>query len=421
MVKKILSKIVKKNVKMADFIPWVWIGLILGCAAGCTGCASSGIHSTFQPKVLDVSSETLKVTTKLPLLWSKTMRGAISGLSMAKNGQAILVATSPDPDIVGSASSFLLSWLDSRGKLVWRKKLASPIKDQDLSPDGKFAVVTNYSDEVMAYNEQGKQMWTQKGTCRPYVLPLTRKTLCYHDDDPESDIAFDVFDLRGEKVLSYPISADILSLKYTSDERYFVLALTRGWVVLLDSEFRLVWERKVEGELIDVSVSSGDRPTVSALFRSFASGRQDPSPSALALFDLQGNMKGRLALEIQPIQLEFSSQGNHLALYGNGKSGQHLQVLNFPLPGELSRWRWPASSDYSIQMASVGEGVFMGIENPISRRNHLLYFENSGKQVLNWEIPGDERTYLYAYRVSQQAKRVAIATDDGKIAVFRLN
>src|SRR5689334_17778690 len=94
------------------------------------------------------------------LLWSKKVPGSISGMSASEGAKAILVASSPDPDIEGSSNRYLLSWYNAKGHLVWQKKMDAPVREQDVASDGSLAVISNYSAELLVWNAQGKRLWS---------------------------------------------------------------------------------------------------------------------------------------------------------------------------------------------------------------------------------------------------------------------
>ncbi|MBI2712703.1 MAG: hypothetical protein HYX41_07620, partial [Bdellovibrio sp.] len=153
---------------------------------------------------------------KLSILWSLRVPGAVSSLSGDLAG-GVLVATNPDPDIEGSSTRFLLTRISPKGKILWQKTMDDPVKEQDLSSDGKLAVISNYGDQLILFNERGKVLWSNQGTCKPYFLNFSKKILCYHDEDVDAKVAFELFDYSGKRIKSFGITGDILSFKLALD------------------------------------------------------------------------------------------------------------------------------------------------------------------------------------------------------------
>ena len=128
------------------------------------------------------------------LAWSKKLNGAISGISLSRDEKVILVATSVDKEIDGRSRYPLLSRFNTRGTRLWQISLKSPVRDLDLDEKGNMIVISNYQNELIAFNAQGKKRWSVDVTCRPFVVDHSKSIFCYHDDDAQPQVAFDVFD-----------------------------------------------------------------------------------------------------------------------------------------------------------------------------------------------------------------------------------
>ena len=200
-------------------------------------------------------------------LWTRKMPGAISSLSLTKNGQFIHVATAPESEISGSSPHHLLIRYDAKGHLLWQERMRYPIRDLAASADGSLIVISNYEGQLVGMDKHGKILWESQGMCRLQFLQASQLIICYHDDDAAPQIAFDLFDWNGKKGFSYRIEKDILSLKVSADEKNRILGLADGRVVLLDSANQPLWKQNVLGEIADVAVSGTDQPTAAVLFQ----------------------------------------------------------------------------------------------------------------------------------------------------------
>ena len=162
--------------------------------------------------------------------------------------------------------------------------------------------------------------------CKP--IPLGKRFLCYHDDDAEPDVAFDVYTAAGRKVLFYPITRDVLALKVSDDERNVAIALQGSQVLLFDPEFRSLWQRSVAGEVVDLAVSAGAHPRVAVLYNRPAATAGAESPGqGIALLNEQGAVLGETSVTGRAAQVEGLSDGQGFATFGNGKGGQVRRVL----------------------------------------------------------------------------------------------
>src|SRR5262249_40300538 len=138
------------------------------------------------------------------------------------------------------------------GRTSWHRELDAAVKSMAASDDGKLAYVSTYDNKLSAIDARGRTLWSTSGMCKP--LPLTQKRfLCYHDDDAEAGVAFDVYTDRGRKLLSYPITRDILALKLSADERNTVIALQGGQLILFGPDFHAQWLKRMPGGIADVA------------------------------------------------------------------------------------------------------------------------------------------------------------------------
>lgn len=429
-------------------------------------CLTLSVHAVAGPGLKSKTPKSKGVKRSLTLLWSQKLPGAISSLSAAPSGE-VLVATNPDPDIVGSSSRFLLTRYNAHGKIAWQKVMDEPVKEQDLSADAKITVVSNYGDRLLVYNAQGKLLWTAQGTCKPYFLNKSQKILCYHDEDVDPKIAFDLYDLKGNRLVSYPISGDILGFKLAMDQRAFGAGLTQGRVVLFSDDGALKWQKQLPGEVVDLAVSSGPIPRMAVLLREVT---EEGSPvvikgkkqrkkirlggQTLYVLNENGETLRKVQLPVKALQVEMTPTGDRVFYYGCSHAGsaatpitqffkedllppgrgQILGSLNLSKNHQAKDWvHGLAQPSVYFHPFVVGRsGVFFGVESSQEdsqssagfkdRGNQLLLINETGDAAETLPISSDEGAFFYAHRVAEgsatRQTRVVVSTDDGRVNVY---
>jgi hypothetical protein len=427
------------------------LSLLLGIA-GCAGHSSHGSygshtighavleHAGIRHPVRGLASDVKNPLKSLQVtsLWTQKMPGAISSMSLASYARLVLVATTPDPDIVGSARTPLLSLLSAQGKVLWRKTMTLPVKEQDLAADGSLVVVSNYSGELTAWDRHGTLLWQVEGNCRPQILRRSKKILCYHDDDADPRTAFDLLDWDGHKLATYQMSGteDVLALKLALDEKHLVLGLTSRDHGSQMAYFRLdtgggavsvqpqqqpaalaltpEWIQTLPGEVVDVAVASavsdamGDTtPVAAAVVRvPFAPPlvaaptvvpsvlpTQKGDGHSVVLLGAKGVIRSQFKAEIHLDQIEFSGDSSKLYFYSNHETGQQWGAWQWPQnpqPAWLQMGTSPSEYSSYLTVASVvsdsdlkGETLWAGYEvNGVTEgngvRSHLLAFSPQG-------------------------------------------
>ncbi len=362
-------------------------------------------------------------------LWTIKSKGAISYLAFAQKAHTLLIATSPDSDIEGSARFYFLTAYNDQGRELWSQKMQSPVKDLDLSGDGKFAVVSNYENELLAFDAQGKLLWKTEGTCKPYILSLNQKILCHHDDDAKPQIVFDVLDWNGKKTFSYsPTSnlGDALVMKVASDESQVALAFRQGQVEVLNQDFKKIGQAKVDGEIVDLAISKAKEPILAVLYgpplvkgQKMTQKTTDDKQS-VALFQSSGKEIAKGKLETQALQLEWSPAGDRLYHYGNSPQGQKFGQISLPSMKQL----WIRGSEFpAVYSSAIAVGVahvVVGFEetSTAGKNNHLLVFDSSGQQKQGIRLAADLGAHLYSFRASFGAGLCFVATDDGRLSAY---
>ncbi len=418
-------------------------GLMYSCSTTQVDADPAGIRS--DPPAAEEQSPRGKVSP----LWQKRLSGYVTDLAVSADGKALLVAAAPNRDIPDGARDYLVRRFDGAGEEDWSVKPSAPVKSLAISRDGRVSVVATYDDTITAYDEDGDILWSVEATCRPVLLAKAAKFICYHDDDAEPRIAFDVFDLAGKKLLSHAIQQDVLALKVSRDERNLVIALTGGQVVLFGPDFKPVWKRTLAGEVSDLDVASGPEPRVAVLFQpefhpgsaaltppvatpGSTRGRERAkvgrhAPQRIALIDPSG--KSQLDSEPEQFceQVSFTDNGDGVVVHGNGSKGQYLSVFTVPSSSNGPfRPRWtkvvPHFSDNSARLIVAPGQVIVGFEDSTQydRQSRLMSL-SSARGLDRWSVPvqTDEGAYLYTDGVAGDGRLLVIGSDDGRLAAFR--
>jgi hypothetical protein len=419
-------------------------GLTLaGCASAPRSSAPSQQPSLVAAPAMDavVSPSSFEARK----LWTREVPGLMTDLSVSRDGSAILMATVPNPE-AGSGpreTGHGLTRYDRSGKKVWRIELKGVVKSLALTDDGKLALVSTYNSELLAIDARGRIAWKADGMCKP--VPMGKRFLCYHDDDAEPGVAFDVFTAGGRKILVYPITRDVLALKVSDDERNVAIALEGGQVILFDRELRSLWQRQVGGEVIDLAVSAGQHPRVGVLYNpgspsasegEAATGGGIGAGQGIAFFDDRGEMIGQASPRAHSGQIETLSGGTGFATFGNSHQGQTVAYYEIPAMAQPApagsapapipeKWRraYPRPADYTPSLITTRDLVIVGFEEsvPGERKSHLLAFDPEG--ALKWNIPlvTQDGAYLYAHEFAPKPSLLAVGTDDGFLSVYRLS
>lgn len=378
-----------------------------------------------------VTRSDAKKPLSIQKLWSKGLDGYITELNLAKQGNAVLVATLPDYDHEGGSRKNLLRYYDGNGRHRWSEIMPTQVKSQALSQDGSLAVATTHENQVIAYNSKGHKLWTAPGTCMPFIIESRKEILCYHDDDAEPLVAFDIFDWNGNLKKSYPIKNDILALKVSKDEQHVAIALTKGNVVVLGPDYKMEWSGTLSGEIIDLDVSSGADPRVAVVY---SAGLGKPQKIA---FMKRGKVISETSPRQQVTQVALSPDASSVFAYGNEGGGQYVGFFEGQPLKEVWQHGVESNAHYtqtlfvsSIKPREKTPAVLqaiLGVEQVSgnSRQSEVVGLDSTG--ALMWRLPvssslgADEGAFLYAQSWSPSVAKLAIATDDRHFGVFQVS
>ncbi len=388
------------------------------------GCSVSGCSTTTRTYGSREALPFLNSTATGPTPttgWRHQLEGKLTDLSVARNSGEVLVS-----EVLESISEnrTQVSLFSDRGSRLWKTRLSAPVRSQAISPGGRWIVLSTYDEELIRLDARtGEVRWrvTDSGICRPIVLEKSSRVLCHHDDDGSPGVVFEVFDDRGQKLHTERSASDSLVLKVSDDDERTLIGFVKGRLLLLDADFRKLWERKLDGEIVDLDVSS---PTEKGAFIEAAALVNDPQEGQ-ALFTLAEGAKKiqRVAQHIPLQQVVLSNNGKWLSLYGNGPRGQAVAQYDTE-PRLEERWSHhsPRYADYNLRMDLFGASTLIGFENieDRTRFNHVIAFDRSG--AMKWNIPlqADQGAYLYSQGLARTPGMLVVGTDDGVITAFHL-
>lgn len=358
-------------------------------------------------------------TPRVHRVWVKPIAGVMTDLAAARSGDAVLVATIPDPDsLLGPGErAHGLTRFDGKGRKLWHIETPGAVRAMALSDDARIGLVSTYENVLFAIDPRGRILWKRSGICRP--IPFGKRFICFHDDDAESQVAFELYTRRGEKLLSFPIAHDALSMRVSADERNSVVALVGGEIIFFDTALHEVWRHKVAGEVVDAAVSGGESPRVAVLYNiPGGPGRAQ----GIELFDAGGESIAKLTPATRLGQVALTPSGEGLVTYGNGVQGQFAAFQSLPSGVEIWHHASPHPAGFASNVIVTQERVIIGFENEDegAGRNHVLAFGFDG--VLRWDVPLPTRDggYLYADSFSPARGLLTVGTDDGVVSAFRI-
>ena len=261
--------------------------------------------------------------------------------------------------------------------------------------------------------------------CRPIVLSTRRIILCYHDDDATPGLAFEVLDWSGKRGISRSVSGDVLALKVSQDERSIAVGATRGQVFGFDSDFQPVLKKKLSGEVVDLSISSGTSPRIVVLSSRPAQGQR------LTVLDWTGAVIAETRPTQQLEQVEMAPDGESFFAYGNGPRGQALMFFGTPAittpPDKApvpfqAKWtqRNPRHADFSSPLLTGEKRVIVGIESlPAgSRETRIQSFDFEGKPLWTVPIGTEEGAYLFSHSWNEEGSFLVVGSDDSSLTAF---
>lgn len=374
--------------------------------AGCSSAPKMEEHPITFP-----SSSQLNPAKKL---WTHKVPGLLTDLNLSADGSTVLIATVPDHDSIESdanRSMYYAVFYSVSGKMLSEIQMPAQIKSQTLAGDGSFGVIASYDDTLRAYDRKGQELWNAEGFCKPTILNRQKKILCFHDDDAQPELGFELFGFDGKKDGEFPIKDDALVMKVSYDEHFAIMALNHGKLIVFNKHFKPETHKTVPGEIVDVAVGNASgKPIYAALFNRKKSDRQVIRVFGAKNTDLE--VKDHLS------QIELSPTGD--VVYGYSNADGQLLVGWDPQSKKSWKREEKRSAEFSSQISVDHRAAWMGFEDvgESGAHSHVLGFDHLGGLKTNIEVPAGEGAFLYTYSVAPAMGFVAVGSDDGNLTLF---
>jgi outer membrane protein assembly factor BamB len=410
-----IPSIIGKKMKKANRV--AILAVVLSGFLGCGGCSSTS-------ETTDLPFERSSQAMAFSSLWQEELPGPITDLALAKKSGDLVVASIPDAD---SGGKHLLTLFSKAGKKVFQIPSPFPVKSLDIADDGSRVIVSNYDGKLLSYDRAGSVSWTAEGGCRPWILNTSKKIICYHDDDTKPSFAYDAYDFDGKRVGRFPIKTDVLALKISDDEKWFAVALAGGRVLVFGNpptgDFKAEKDWKVPGEILDVSISSGEEPTLATISIDMKKGE------TLSIFEARKREVASMRLSYHVEQVETFPSGKLVAVYGNSPRGQYIAVHS----GYDGTLQWqkldPRYADYSLAIRVGEDKILAGFEQVKSagasgatktRSSKLVALDRDGKMRADLPLKTAEGAYLYSFAYSSDRSLMGVGTDDKRVQLLEL-
>jgi len=379
-------------------------------------------------------------------IWTLEGKGLISDLDVNSRSGRILVGTLSDSESPGSFRGALL--LSPNGEVVLNRALEFPVRQQSLSPSGDRIVVSDYENQVISFGLGKASTWTVSGHCRPSFIGDSGLILCLHDDDPVTDVPFEILSTQGKRVYLPDYHADALTVRMSSDGKLFAVLLRGGGVALYGVKSRsskgsqvhdveLYWRKTFKGEVVDLAFAE---PTIGTL-RLGVYVHSEGGERRVHFLDLQGQaVAPSLELKgIAPSQIGFQKyEGSGqivLFAYSNGPRGQWLHSFRLrtqasdgtgrTVPGWEQEWKYgdEGPAEFSSRLLPLPQGgvlVGMEVDQGPGRLSQLIALSREGQESWRIKVESEGPAYIFQYALSAEDSVLYLATDDGRLTAYRL-
>ena len=194
--------------------------------------------STSKLVLHSLSFELSKERHSTPLIWSRKLSGPVTDMALSPDRSFIAVVTIGESEENGS----LITVLNWNNDVVWQTGLHTKVKDLIIAEKAAYVIASTYDEEIVQFGAKGEMLWShsQNGTCQLIALPRTGDILCYYDDEPvPGGLVFDVLNGAGQKLKSFSISGDALTLKVSDDGQN--IASWRRSLMIIYGENRILF------------------------------------------------------------------------------------------------------------------------------------------------------------------------------------
>jgi outer membrane protein assembly factor BamB len=331
----------------------------------------------------------------LTSLWQTHVSAQLTGLDLTWDGQTVAFTSAP----LASDGDSRLHIYDLTGREMWTTSRELKILGVSLSDDGQYTAIGTMDFSIALFAKNGELLWERKSVGLPYLTPQGKSLVTFNSGiSGLSNTLLEVFLRNGDKVWSLGHKGRVWR-SIVSDRSDLLIGLWNGEVLLIDRQYRIIWQQMLPKEIMALAIAPAD-----AQYFAVVTGVLD---QVLHFYQRTGRLLWRRKLPLGVTELSLARQGELLLGYGNTVHGQHLAL--YGRDGEL-HWQYhleaPASESSKAVIVPNHPLIVAGIE-----RDHQYYLQGFALtgEVL-WEALVPEP--IFDFRVSRDGRYVAAASDN---------
>ncbi len=355
--------------------------------------------------------------------WSKTIRGIITDLNVTTSGRWVVFSTVPDPDGSSERDPFLRIY-SHKGDVHASKKLPARVRTQAISESLDLILLSTYDEKLLAFDFQGKLKWEKTIHCKPTILETLSKVVCFHDDESKEKLAYEVFSASGVFESKFKVATDPLILKVSGDDFNVVTGLASGKVVMSTPQSVQIWEKLLQGNVVDLAVIPHLQPQVLVVHHSMKKGKRDGQKLSLLK---DGNILKEWDLPFHAEQIHVEPKSKRFVLYANNPYGQRLVQFTIEEEKLIEKWKFEERhfADFSSTPVFAGGEVWSGFEDVpqaigLERVNHLFGFSPEGKLLYDLPLRPEDGAFLFGVSSKGPERFLYVATDQNRLEAYEL-
>jgi len=288
---------------------------------------------------------------------------------------------------------------DLTGRERWTTTRRQKVLGLSLSPDGQYTAIGLMDFSMAFFAKDGELLWERKSVGIPTLSPQGSSVVAFNAGSASpANPLLEVFHPDGNKVWSLRRKGRVWR-SIVSDQSDLLIGLWNDEVLLIDRQYRMIWQRLLPEEIMALAISPQD-----AQYFAIGVGVLEPS---VHLYTRTGRLVWERQLPLGVTDLSLARQGEFLLSYGNTIRGQHLAL--YRRNGE-EEWTYyietPATESSKAVIVPDYPLIVAGIQR--DQRYYLQGFALTGK--LLWVAPLPEP--IFDFRVSHDGRYIAAATDN---------
>ncbi|MGE4232412.1 MAG: hypothetical protein AB7F43_03700 [Bacteriovoracia bacterium] len=314
--------------------------------------------------------------------WSFNTHAHISYVSLSADGQKVLVGTSSER----GPNQARIRLMNFKGKTLWSRMLAQPVKAQTISKKGDLLAVNTYNDTLLLYNSSRRLLWKKSHLGRP-GFSSDRQLVFFNDDDADPKTAFITYGLKGNSIFTFKTIGEMIDAVFSNDRNYIVVLEKKGQAYLSDIVGKKRIPVRYEGEAISAGAEGSLENSKFAIL-STKNGAQ------ILSFYERANLIWSLPLDFHYESIHIHN--NLIYLYGNVSKSQVVSAfstqtktkvwtIGYKTPANYSSPSYISKSIFSILLDSGKEPGTL----------HLYGITQDGKTKFDIPIHSDEGVYSF--------------------------